>query len=222
MRRGHDDHPLPSSDRMGPVAKQRGSETLRDMVLSLVVLLGGVAVVTVLIRPGHHGPAVQAIDTTETFTAFADQAPYRPYMPSGLPAYWKATSVNTTVPGQPVTTAPGGRPAGAAAVAQLTVGYVIDRSAAHRTFAELSQTNVADPVRVLLGEATVPAGSVDVRGVAWQVRRDSHGHLALTRAAGAATVVVSDGGGKGGASQADLEVLAQALTPVRSAAPLGN
>lgn len=210
--------------------KTRGQETVRDMVLSLLVLLGGVAVVVALLPRGHHS-AITVVATGETVRSFAGQAPYQPFVPKGLPGYWKATSVHATVPvdgnltgGNPTgSPEPGGGSGGhgvaGANAASLSIGYVVDRSASHRTFAEFDQTNASAAVDQLLPARGGVVGSLDAGGASWQVRRDSAGHLALTRAVAGVTLVVSDGGGKGGAAQSDLRVLAASLTQANPSNP---
>lgn len=194
----------------GVAKKARGQETVRDLVLSLLVLMGGVALVWAVLPRGHHA-AVTVVATGETVHSFAGQAAYQPYVPAGLPSFWKATSVNATVPADGAGGSGASGPVPESAAARLTIGYVVDRSGSDRTFAELDQTNATDAVGHLVPEGSALAGSVTVGGVAWQRYRDPAGHLALTRTNAGVTLVVGDGGGKGGADEADLRVLAGSL-----------
>ncbi|WP_462187146.1 MULTISPECIES: DUF4245 domain-containing protein [unclassified Frankia] len=189
------------------MARRRGQETIRDMALSLAVVMAGVLLFVIFVMPrGSDEPTVKVVATSEPMAAFARQAPYSPLGPAGLPSYWKPTSIRLTLP-------TGGADGGPA---EATIGYVVDRPD-HRTFARFVESNAPTAVQRILGNR--PAnGTVDVEGVAWQQRRDGDGHLALTRTDGGVTVIVDDGGGKGGANQADLVTLAASLRPVVPAA----
>lgn len=170
------------------------------MILSLGVLLVGV-VLFVALLPKHDRDPVREVDVVPQLDVLARAAPYPVLAPRGLPPEWRPTSIRTTVP----ETRTGG-------TAELTIGYVVDRPS--RTYAELDESN-APPEAFLrreLGDRPV-TGSVRVGAVTYEERRDTAGHLALTRTANGVTVVVSDGGGRGGASREDLLVLAGSLRP---------
>lgn len=173
------------------------------MVLSLAVVMAGVLVFVFFVMPsGRDETAVKVVETTAPMESFARQSPYAPLGPTGLPAYWKATSIRLTVP-------TGGTSDGD--TAEATIGYVVDRH--DRTFARLMESNAPDAVQKKLGDRPV-TGSVQVDGIPWQERRDDDGHLAITRTDGGVTTIVDDGAGKGGANHADLIVLAESLRPV--------
>jgi hypothetical protein len=185
---------------MERMARRRGQETLRDMVLSLTVVVVGVLLFAAFMPRG--GTAVKVVDVAQPVDQFARHSPYETVAPRALPSYWKPTSVRAV--------SPGASPAGAD-VAELSIGYVVDHSP--RTFARLDETNAPDGIDRLLGERPV-ARTVVVNGQSWQSRPDDAGHNALTRVVDGATIIVSDGGGKGGATITQLSALAAALVPV--------
>jgi len=185
-----------------PAARpRRRLGTPRDLVLSMIILIG-LVLLLVSVLPRHHHDAVQEVDYHGRLAVLAGAVPYRLLGPVGLPPEWKATSVRADV-------ADAGR-------AEIHVGFVVDRDP--RAYAALAQSNA--PASDFL-KRTVPGftdhGSVRAGGTAWRVYRDGEGHLAFVRTAGSATAVVSDGGGSGGAGQADLLVLAGSLAPLSPA-----
>jgi hypothetical protein len=180
------------------------------MVLSLAVVMAGVLVFFLFVMPRGHGKPVRVVsDATTSVRSFARQAPYPVLAPTGLGQnLWKPTSLRMQVPGSVE---------GAAHRADLTIGYVIDRPE-DQTYARYEVTNDPSAVQQLLGNRPV-TGRTTIDGQSWDLRRDDSGHLALTRAAGAATVIIDDGAGDGGASQADLQTLAASLRPVSASSP---
>ncbi len=170
------------------------------MVLSLGVVMLGVALFTLFMPRGGSDP-VTAVDTVAPLAAFARSAPFDVAEPAGLPGYWKATSIRTQPP-------PGASRANAV---ELRIGYVVDRPG-NRTYAQLNQGNATDAVQRVLGDRPV-TGTARLAGEPWQERRDDAGHLAFTRQVGDVVLIVSDGGGEGGASAADLGILATSLRP---------
>jgi hypothetical protein len=178
------------------------------MVLSLTVVMAGVLVFFLFAMPRGHGHPVTVVpDAGSSVQSFAKQAPYPVLAPTGLATnLWKPTSLHMQVPGSV---------AGQAHRAALTIGYVIDRKDA-QTFARYEVTNEPDAVQLLLGNRPVTS-TATLGGQSWDLRRGDDGHLALTRSAGTAMVIVDDGGGSGGASQVDLESLAASLRPVPTA-----
>ncbi|WP_308222758.1 DUF4245 domain-containing protein [Frankia sp. AgPm24] len=186
--------------------QRRGQETVRDMVLSLGVVMAGVAIFVIFVMPrGNNEQAIKVVATAQPMAAFARQSPFTPVLPVGLPAdVWKPTSLRVQLPVSS---------SSSSQTAQASIGYVIDRSG-HRTFARLRETNAPDAVQTLLGDRP-SSGTVDVNGESWQARPDHHGHVAITHTQGGVTIVLDDGDGKGGgATQADLITLARALRPV--------
>jgi hypothetical protein len=183
-----------------PAARSRRRlGTPRDLVLSMIILIG-LVLLLVSVLPRHHHDPVQEVDYRGRLAVVAAAVPYQLLGPGGLPPQWKATSVRSDL-------ADAGR-------AEVHVGFVVDR--APRTYAALEQSNA--PTADFL-KRTAPGltdrGDVSVGADPWRVYRDGAGHVALVRTAGSATVVVSDGGASGGASEADLLVLAGSLAPLR-------
>lgn len=170
------------------------------MLLSLALLMAVVGGFLLLV-PRHHHDAVQPVDYRGDLRIFASDAPFQVLAPTGLPAYWKVTSFSTVPPDQP-----------GKGTASMHMGMVVDRSP--RTYAALEESN--EPVGDFLDRIGVPpvTGSVTVAGNPWQLRRDDAGHTSLSRTTGGRTVIVTDGGGKGGATQEQLETLAGSLQPV--------
>jgi hypothetical protein len=169
------------------------------MLLSLALLMAVVGGFFLLV-PRHHHDAVQPVDYRANLRIFARDAPFQVLAPAGLPAYWKVTSFRTVPPEQP-----------GKGTASMHMGIVVDRSP--RTYAELEQSN--EPAGIFAARIGVPpvTGSVTVAGAAWQLRRDDAGHTTLSRTGGGRTVIVTDGGGKGGATLQQLETLARSLQP---------
>ena len=170
------------------------------MLLSLALLMAVVGGFLLLVPRHHHDP-VQPVDYRGDLRIFAADAPFQVLAPAGLPADWKVTSFSTVPPDQPNK-----------GTASLHMGIVVDQSP--RTYAALEESN--EPVGPFLDRIGVPpvTGSVMVTGNPWQVRRDDAGHTSLSRTANGVTVIVTDGGGKGGATQQQLENLAGSLQPV--------
>jgi YD repeat-containing protein len=170
------------------------------MVLSLALLMAVVGGFLLLV-PRHHHDAVKPVDYRGDLRIFAADAPFTVLAPAGLPAYWKVTSFNTVPPEQP-----------GKGTASMHMGIVVDRSP--RTYAALEQSN--EPAAAFAARVGVPAvtGTTTVAGDVWQLRRDGAGHTSLSRTADGRTVIVTDGGGKGGATLQQLEALAAALRPV--------
>jgi hypothetical protein len=170
------------------------------MLLSLALLMAVVGGFLLLV-PRHHHDAVQPVDYSTDLRIFAADAPFQVLAPVGLPAYWKVTSFSTVPPDQP-----------GKGTASLHMGNVVDRSP--RTYAALEESN--EPVADFIERIGVPpvTGSVTVAGKPWQLRRDGAGHTSLSRTADGMTVIVTGGGGKGGATQQQLETLAGSLQPV--------
>ncbi|WP_035921538.1 DUF4245 domain-containing protein [Frankia sp. QA3] len=182
------------------------------MILSLAVVTAGVLVFVIFGMPrGSDETAVKVVATAEPMAAFARQTPYTPLAPAGLPGYWKSTSLRLT---GPTGSSDGGD------IAEATIGYVVDRPD-HRTYARLRESNAPNAVQKLLGNRPARA-TVNVNGVPWEQRPDDDGHLAISRTDEGVTVVIDDGGGKGGAAQADLVALAESLQPVQPVQPSGT
>lgn len=178
------------------------------MVLSLGVVMAGVFLFVFFVMPrGDEDPEIKVVENADvTVAAFARDAPFEVLAPAGLDAdLWKPTSVRVSVP-----TSDSGREAG---VAELSIGYVVDRPSEQR-YARYRMSNAPDAVQELLGDRPV-TGHTTIAGQRWEERRSDEGYLALTLAtAGDAVVIIDDGAGSGGADPADLTTLAASLRPV--------
>jgi Protein of unknown function (DUF4245) len=177
--------------------RKRGSETVRDMVLSLGLLLLVTLVLFALVAwPRHHPDPVKTVDYSAQLQVFSREAPYPVLAPEGLPPYWRATSFTVGVP--------------ASDQASLHIGFVVDQSP--RTYAAVEQSN--EPTAAFVRRLKLPpvTGSTVIAARTWQVRTDGAGHTSLSRpSAGGAFVVVTDGGGAGGATRPQLTELAGSL-----------
>jgi hypothetical protein len=180
-------------------AKKRGYETLRDMLLSLGVIVAGVLVFVALQPKNDHNP-VPAVDYRAQVELLRRSATVPVVIPEPVPAGW---DVNYTRIGN-------------AGATELHMGLVRDR----KRFAQLDETT--QPGESFYSDAKVPsqaAGSVTAGGAVYEVRR-ADGHVALVRqAAGGGVVTLSDGGGDNGATYDELVELAGSL---RELPPLGR
>jgi hypothetical protein len=180
-------------------AKKRGYETLRDMLLSLGVIVAGVLIFVALQPKNDHNP-VPAVDYRAQVELLRRSAATAVVVPEPLPAGW---DVNYTR-------------IGSAGATELHMGLVRDR----KRFAQLDETN--RPTPSFFTDAKLPAqaaGSANAGGVTYEVRR-ADGHVALVRqVAGGGVVTLSDGGGDNGATYDELVALAASL---RDLPPLGR
>ena len=79
--------------------KKRGSETIRDMVLSLAAVLAVVLVIFVFSRPSEDD-AVKVVDPRSTITSAEAAADYDLVAPRDLPKGWRATSATFDTEGE--------------------------------------------------------------------------------------------------------------------------
>ena len=162
-------------------------QTVRDMILSLVVVLAVVAVILVLTWRPTPDP-VRVIDPTPALSLARAQADYPVLYPADLDAAWRPTSARWEI-------TPSSQPDPA-----WHVGFVTPDAA----YAQLGQSATEDPSYVAdqvgLSE---PAGE----WMGW-LRFDSAEQRALVRVEGGVTVVVS-----GTAPWPTLQVLAERLSP---------
>ncbi len=180
---------------MATGTKRRGFETVRDMVLSLGVILAGVLVFVALQPKNDHDP-IPAVDYRPQVDQLRNSAPYAVVIPDPVPAGWEVnyTRVSTT-------------PA-----AELHMGLVLQR----KRFAQLDETN--QPTQNFFADAKVPAeaaGSVPINGATYEIRRSGSGdeqQVALVRRLpGGAVVTLSNGATANGASYDELVALASSL-----------
>lgn len=76
------------------VASKRGKQTIRDMFLSLVLIVAAAGVIYVFVPHDDKADPVQAVDYRVELATARRAAPYPVAAPSGLPDGWKATSVS--------------------------------------------------------------------------------------------------------------------------------
>ena len=188
---------------MAPGTKKRGYETLRDMLLSLGVILAGV-LLFVALQPKNHQNPIPAVDWKPQVDILRNSAKYPVVIPDPVPAGWEINYARI----------------GNAGATELHLGLVRDR----KRFAQLDETDQPNPGFFTDGKVPpIGSGTVTVNGVAYEVRRSGSGsgaHAALVRSLpGGATLTLSDGGTDSGATYDDLVALAGSLRdqPVRSA-----
>jgi hypothetical protein len=171
--------------------KKRGYETLRDMLLSLGVILAGVLVFVVL-QPKNHQNPIPAVDWKAQVDLVRNTAHYPVVVPDPLPPGWDVNYARVTEAG----------------TTELHLGLVRER----KRFAQLDETD--RPGSAFFADAGVPApagGTVHAAGAEYEVRR-SAGHVALVRQfPGGAVLTLSDGGGANGVSYDELVAIAGSL-----------
>ena len=172
--------------------RQRGFETVGDMVRSMGVVLA-VVLVTVLITIRTHGQEIRVVDYSATLTEARRVAPFPVLAPEKLPAAWQATSGDYSPP----------QVTGQAGVVLWHVGYVTPA----QQYAGFEQTNdtVAHVLDTQIGPAHQDGTSV-VNGVTWTRWTGDNGRHAISVVQGQASLVVH-----GTASWPELEQLAAAL-----------
>ncbi|HVY09897.1 MAG TPA: DUF4245 domain-containing protein [Mycobacteriales bacterium] len=176
----------------------RTAGTIRDMVLSLGVLLAIVGV-TLLFVPGLLHPskserfaAVSYSDDVEGFHVVTGQ---RAFVPAGLSTEWYANSAALEHRGD---------------TAHLHIGFVTPNS----KYLALEESNAAADAFILqtLGRRGLVAdGTARIGEVSWQRHVSARGELSLSRTVGGVTVVITGSG-----SQAQLALLAGSLTESRA------
>lgn len=162
-------------------------QTVRDMILSLAVVLAAIAVILVITWRPTPDP-VRVIDPTPALSLARAQADYPVLYPADLDASWRPTSARWEI-------TPSSQPDPA-----WHVGFVTPDDA----YAQLGQSATEDPAYVAdqVGVAE-PAGEWE----GW-LRFDSADQRALVRVDGGVTVVVS-----GTAPWPTLQALALRLSP---------
>lgn len=182
------------------MAAKRGRETLRDMALSLGVIVAIVAAF-VLLQPRRHYDARKPVPVdTYSGEVRAAQRLARPatlLAPGRLPAGWTATSVTASA----APTA-GGR-------FSFHVGYVTP--SVRYAHLEVGDGPADALVGAAVGASSVLAAALPVGSQTWVERSGTEG-LALTRTEAGVTYVVA-GAAKGGAGIDELTFLAGSLTP---------
>ena len=189
-----------SSRQAGPVAgKKRGSETVRDMVLSLLVVGAAIGLFVVLLPKTPHAKVTQ-VDYLTTARAVASDTKLPIMVPSPLPAGWQSNYVRVGV------------------ADSLHIGFVLNAN----TFAQLDET--ADPnaafyadakVRPTPGGATAADTATAAAAPAGYLVRRQGGHVALVRQlSGGGILTISDGGTSSGANLSQLVTLAKSVRQI--------
>ncbi len=185
-----------------PAGRHRGSETARDMVLSLALLLALILGFVALL-PRHHHDRVRAVDYSEQVQLLAGRAPFPVEAPARLPAGVQPNFARSSLD-----------------PAALHIGLVIDGS----RFARLDEAKAPDAA--FLAEAAVgppTRETVTAGGRQYSVHRDAtggkesqpgSGEALVRQLPGGALLTLSDGGGSGRATRADLLGIAATLQPV--------
>lgn len=177
-------------------ANARLSQTVGDMVRSMAVVLGAVAVILIITLRPQPDP-IRVVDYAPTLSVARAQAGYPVLAPQGLGPQWRATSARW----EP-TPASDPDPAWHLGVVTPTEEYV-----------QLGQSATTDadylPEQTDRGR---PTGSVQVGGVAWEryesTDREGVERRSLVRIVGGVTTVVS-----GGAAWPEIEQFAGSLKP---------
>lgn len=161
-------------------------QTVGDMVRSLALVLGAVAVILLITWRPSPDP-ITVVDPTPVLVQARAEAAYPVVYPAGLDAEWKPTSARWSVTEQ-------SEPDSA-----WHVGFVTPEGA----YAQLGQSATDDPdfVEQQVGDAA-PAGEWN----GW-IRYDAPGQRALVRVSDGVTVVVS-----GTAAWPELEAMASRLS----------
>lgn len=177
----------------GAVAKKRGLETVRDMVLSLGVV--GIVVVALLIFGRHsERDPVRPIDYSLKFQQASQVAPYPLLAPQGLPDRWRATSADYDSRNPTRVT--------------WHIGFINP----NEQYAAVEQVNgPAAPFVQDKGKKGKPVGVHDVAGVPWK-SYDGPKYRSLVHEQGGVTTMVT-----GTATFEDLAQLAAALRPAGAA-----
>ncbi|MFL6238758.1 MAG: DUF4245 domain-containing protein [Actinomycetes bacterium] len=127
--------------------------SLRNMALSIGVVLG-IVVLLVVLLPRPHYDAVKQVDPREAILSAQRVAPYHVLVPTGLPAGWRATSAQVTGPDDHH-------------VVHLHIGYVSPRGA----YVALEESNQAATPFIELESAHGKfRGQAPVNGQTWEQR----------------------------------------------------
>jgi hypothetical protein len=177
------------------MANSRMKKTMRDMVISLGVIVIPITVAVFFIshQPATPVPTISGASFQTMLTAARSAESFPVLAPVGLPASWHATSENYTMPGD--------------AAADWHIGYQVPPS----TYAEVEETT--EPIGQFLTDASSDAtdvANVQIDGVTWQEYTGTTPSalkiLLVRTATGSLTELVA-----GSAPLSDLEQLAGSL-----------
>jgi Protein of unknown function (DUF4245) len=175
------------------MAKNRVLQSVRDMVLSLGLVLGVVGLTLLITFRDEPDDPVRVVDTTPVVVGAATSAPYAVTLPQGVEPQWRPTSARVSVPGaQPF---------------RWHIGYVTpsDEYAAAGQSNGLPATYLKDERAAGETTQTVRAG-----GRTWDVveREDGKRTSLVSTSRGVTTLVTGTG------TLDELKVLAASLRPV--------
>jgi hypothetical protein len=186
-----DDDPAAVAAMREERANRRMRQTIRDMLISMLVV-GGAVVLLVAPWDRSQPDPVRVVDPTSVVTGARATEPWPVLAPSGAPAAWRCTvaRILTAGDGQDVVHL--------AYLTPTTTSVVLDQSAT-RQLSFVSEQTVG-------GRAV---GSAVIGGATWQKLESPDGtRRSYVREADGATYVVS-----GGASWADLTTFTASLVP---------
>lgn len=179
----------------GTGRRKRGLKSVRDMVISLVVIAVPIAFI-VVIYPHHNANPVHVVSYAEDLPQVASVAPFPVRAPEGLSPMWRATSDTYAAPAANDTT--------------WHIGFVTPLG----KYAALEQTTgSARPLLDADASGVSADGSVTIDGSVW-TSYAGNGHEALVRALGPHDTLVL----AGSAGQPELRELAAALRTVKGPA----
>ncbi|MFF7632596.1 DUF4245 domain-containing protein [Kitasatospora sp. NPDC008050] len=174
---------------VGVAASSRGRQTVRDMILSMVAVMGVALVAYLTIPHSTDGDPVHVVDYSAALASAKRAAPYPIAAPEGLSDKWRATSVTY-------------QPSDADGHAGWHLGFVTPDG----KYAAVEQSN--EPKFDLLKSVVAgyePDGSAAIAGQDWS-RYQGDRYRGLTVTSGSATTLIT-----GSASYQELDELAQAL-----------
>ena len=170
-------------------ASKRLRQTVRDMVISMLVVSGAVVLLVAPWNRSQPDP-VRVVDPASVVEGARASEPWPVLAPKGLPSTWRCTNarISTASDGQDV----------------VHLGYLTPSTTSAAI--DQSATKQLTFVRELTVDAQ-PFGTAQIDGVTWQKLETSDGkRRAYVREADGATYVVS-----GGASWTDLTTFADSL-----------
>jgi hypothetical protein len=183
---------------MGGVARSRGGGRLRDLFISLAVLLIPVVLIACFFTRNTDGPSVETIDWRSVAERAADDAPFAVLVPKAVPESWRATRARWTQAGSP------GLDGQPVAGDTWQLGFVDDRP----MYIGLDQSNA--PAAAFIGSVTrngSAAGTSVVGSQRWTRYQSADGRTrALVLTSDKSTAIVS-----GDLAYPELESFAQTL-----------
>lgn len=183
---------------MGGVARSRGGGRLRDLFISLAVLLIPVVLIAWFFTRNTDGPTVETVEWRPVAEAAATAAPFTVLVPRAVPESWRATRARWTLAGH------AGLDGQPATGDTWQLGFVDDRP----MYIGLDQSNA--PAAAFISSVTrngSATGTSAVRSQTWTRYQSADGRTrALVLTSGTSTAIVS-----GDLAYQELESFAQTL-----------